>query len=95
MIYFNLWSLLFVSVSFGLSILPYYTRADKIHRATTLTLVLVFSLSMILLIYILSDVTNTDRIGKWISSIIVANAYAGILKTVELIISGIRQLHIK
>lgn len=95
MIYLNLWSLLFVSVSFGLSILPYYTRADKIHRATTLTLVLVFSLSMILLLYVLSDVTNTDRIVKWISFIIVANAYAGILKTIELIISGIRQIHTK
>ena len=95
MIFFNLWSLLFVSVSFGLSILPYYTRADRINRATTLTLVLVFSLSMILLLYVLSDVTNTDRIVKWISFIIVANAYAGILKTVELIISGIRQLHTK
>lgn len=95
MIYFNLWSLLFVSVSFVLSILLYYTRADRINRATTLTLVLVFSLSMILLIYILSDVTNTDRIVKLISFIIVANAYAGILKTIELIISGIRQLHTK
>ena len=95
MIFFNLWSLLFVSVSFGLSILPYYTRADRINRATTLTLVLVFSLSMILLLYVLSDVTNTDRIVKWISFIIVANAYAGILRTIELIISGIRKLHTK
>lgn len=95
MIYLNLWSLLFVSVSFGLSILPYYTRADKIHRATTLTLVLVFSLSMILLLYVLSDIANTDRIVKWISFIIVSNAYAGILRTIELIISGIRKLHTK
>lgn len=90
MMYFNLSSLLFVVVTFGLSVLPYYARADKIHRATRLNFMLVFTLSMFLLVCVLADATNTDRIGKWISFIILSNAYAGIIKIIDLIISGIR-----
>ncbi|HBD95433.1 MAG: hypothetical protein A2015_06055 [Spirochaetes bacterium GWF1_31_7] len=90
-IYFNIFSLVFVVLVFGLSVILNIKKTDKFKQAAKLTFMFVFSITMFCLVYALADLQNADRVGKILSFIILSNAYAGTIKTIELILSGLKK----
>ncbi|MUM78766.1 hypothetical protein GKC30_14095 [Pseudodesulfovibrio sp. F-1] len=90
-VYFNFVAFAFVALSFALSLLLHLKKTERMKKATNLTFMLVFSTTMLCLVYTLTDLSNLDTLGKLLSFILLSNAYAGTLKTTELIFSGIKK----
>ncbi|HPO49850.1 MAG TPA: hypothetical protein PLO89_05940 [Spirochaetota bacterium] len=84
LIYFNFFAILFVSIIFAGALLLNLKMEHRFERASKLTFVFVFVITLIFLVYALKDLNNTEILGKQLSFIILSNVYSGIIKIIAL-----------
>jgi hypothetical protein len=89
--YFNALSLFVVAAIFGLTFIFYLKKKERFAKAANVTFILVFTITMFYMAFTLSDLMNLKRTGGRMSFILLSNAYAGIIKLVEMVVSGIKK----
>ncbi|HOF33991.1 MAG TPA: hypothetical protein PK624_08590 [Spirochaetota bacterium] len=89
--YFNSMSLLFVLAVYGLTIVAGKLSRFAFARSVKISFLAVFSISLLYLVNVLSDITNTEKLAEGFHFVLLANAYSGILRILILFYSEVRR----
>jgi hypothetical protein len=89
--YFNLVSLLFVLAVYGLTIISGKLSRFAFARSVKISFLAVFSISLLFLVNVLSDTTNTEKLAEGLHFVLLANAYSGIIRILILFYSEVKR----
>ncbi|HPM33112.1 MAG TPA: hypothetical protein PLE16_00780 [Spirochaetota bacterium] len=93
--YFNLVSLLFVLVVYGLTIISGKISRFAFARSVKISFLAVFSISLLYLVNVLSDISNIEKLAEGLHFVLLANAYSGILRIMILFYSEVKRKNSK
>lgn len=82
---------LFVLSLFALAIVLHKGAPGRVPQAALTTLVVVFSATLLYTVYSLANLVNLASMGQWLSFVLLANTYAGLLATATRIHSMLSQ----
>ena len=93
--YFNLMSLLFVLTVYGLTIISGRISRFAFARSVKISFLAVFSISLLYLVNVLSDISNIEKLEEGLHFVLLANAYSGILRIMILFYSEVKRKNSK
>ena len=93
--YFNLMALLFVLAVYALTIISGKLSGFVFARSVKISFLAVFSISLLFLVNVLSDITDTVKLGEGLHFVLLANAYSGILRIMILFYSEVKRKNLK
>ncbi|HPA62338.1 MAG TPA: hypothetical protein PLH15_11605 [Spirochaetota bacterium] len=89
--YFNPMALLFVLAVYGLTIISGKLSRFAFARSVKISFLAVFSISLLFLVNVLSDTTNTEKLAEGLHFVLLANAYSGIIRILILFYSEVKR----
>ena len=89
--YFNLMALIFVLAVYGLTIISGKFSRFAFARSVKISFLAVFSISLLFLVNVLSDMTNMEKLSEGLHFVLLANAYSGILRIMILFYSEVKR----
>ena len=93
--YFNPMALLFVLAVYGLTIISGKLSRFAFARSVKISFLAVFSISLLFLVNVLSDTTNTEKLAEGLHFVLLANAYSGIIRILILFYSEVKRKNSK
>ena len=89
--FFNLKAFLFVAAVYLLTIIAGKYSKFAFASSVKISFLAVFSISLLFLVNILSDMTNLEKLAEGLSFVILSNAYSGIFRILILFYSELKR----